>query len=1805
MREKSPSYGFPISTLFLTGTLLSLGCTTSAQNYLTSTGTPSFSAPGPVENGFVENANGSLYLEFPLGSFPQRGSKKPLNIRFVYDSNIWQVIGSGTSLQWVPMNPGGNWQYVDETNSNVYEVNSGTGSQACLTDWNWVDAKRTPHYFHLNVQSPVGQSGCPTSASGYALDSSGYQLTISFYTTPTNYSTEQVYAPDGTLVYNFSNYYGNNGPFYAREDSNGNYLTGNGNVNLVDTLGRQLVKIASSCSSGATCYTVLNSTGGTSSYAVTYSQITTKTQFGQSGIAECFESCTVNVIQSIKLPDNSQYSFQYDCDSSTGNPACGSASGQSAYYGVMTSMTLPTGGTVTYSYMNFKDSYGNLSRWLYSRTRTTGSGYWTYSPAVITTCSAGGVGCKQSVTVNNSFYGSTVYTFTLNNGAWPTTTQYYSASGSLLRTVTTNWDFTNSCPLIGCTGAAYIRKTSELETLPMPGGSSITKKTQYSYDSAQTGNVTAILQWGYRAGTSPTFPSAADKAQYFSYLSTTHNNINRPTLITLCKNSGYFGDCNGTASMVSQTTIAYDSYGTNGLKSVQSIVSHDDTNFGTGFTARGNPTQIFQWVSGGTTLETQLSYDMTGQVSQKLDPALNPTNYYYTDAFFNDSGSNGVGTNPPGSYAAPATNAYLTSVTDAIGTQSYGYYFGSGKSAFSKDYNGETTYSHYLDSMDRQTETDYSIGWNLAAYTSETQFDSYVGVADLSPSTGCSSCRHVQDVFDTYGRNTAEKLVNNPAGTSNPTGPSEVDTSYDALGRIQTVTHPYIGTTDPNYVFESYAFDGMDRTIQVTHPDSQTAMTYYGSAVGSVTQQGSPSVYGYGYPAESVDESGKVRLTWIDGFNRVIEVDEPSQSSSTPGQGSVTISGSNTGTQIQYQCGQYNYCWRTAYDSGSVSITVNGFQVTENFYQGLNSTSSALATNLAGDLNAPGSPVTATVNGSVITLTSKIQGQQTNYSLSSTVWNSDTTDFPNCVYTATTSGATLTGGTGGITVSPYVTLYTYDAADRLTQVVQGVQTRTFVYDGQGRVTSRTTPEAGTDTLFYTTSSGSLCAGDPSALCRKTDARGTTTTYAYNSANQLTSKTYSDGTASVTYTYGQGGASAHALGRLTSMADGSGSETYSYGLMGRISHLTKVVGTTSYVIGYQYNGAGELTQITYPSGHVVQQSYDAVGRLCEIAPQTSGCGTASSPYSTGYSYNGANQPLTLKYGNGVVGSYSYAPTSAQVSTVSYVNGTQTYFSLNYYYQKDSSNCPNAPPASDGQIQCITDNVDSGRSVAYTYDMLNRISTAVTNGSAHFAQWGLSWSFDRYGNRLSQTVTAGTGPSNSLSFANPGGAQTNQPDGMCFDAAGNILSKIIKPCPSPTFSYDAENRMTTYMGTGGIYTYDGNGLRVKKVAMGTTTIIIYANGQDIAEYDNGAAPSSPSREFLYSGDDLLATLSGGKTTYHHKDHLSVRLLTDGTTGSPTYGQVLTQEGMYPYGESWYTTGSSSPDQFMFTTYARDSESGLDYALARFYDSGMGRFCSADPIQGRPDDPQSWNRYAYVRNNPVNITDPSGKFWEFLINFLIDFITSLFSTGGADAAFGFSLGQAADTTVIVTADAVTLSTAQAAVIGGLEAGAGAAASAAAGQMPASQQPQQQPNNQQNTQNCFKNQAFPQAFGPNANNIDTDSARQLLANNGSNIINGHRNWIFPAQFANQTQADAFRNVLNNNTFMPFGSRIDVTINGQVGWGLHVTHAAFDGLSATFRGHLDIGDPNRDVVGIVKHIKDDFFGGHKKEADLDPKCNP
>ena len=89
----------------------------------------------------------------------------------------------------------------------------------------------------------------------------------------------------------------------------------------------------------------------------------------------------------------------------------------------------------------------------------------------------------------------------------------------------------------------------------------------------------------------------------------------------------------------------------------------------------------------------------------------------------------------------------------------------------------------------------------------------------------------------------------------------------------------------------------------------------------------------------------------------------------------------------------------------------------------------------------------------------------------------------------------------------------------------------------------------------------------------------------------------------------------------------------------------------------------------------------------------------------------------------------------------------------------------------------------------------------------------------------------------------------------------------------------------------------------------------------------------------------------------------------------GNDIADQGHFPFGEAWYL--GSAGTKWQFTTHERDAESGNDYAKARFNVSRLGRFSSPDPLSGSAGDPQSLNRYSYVRNMPVVAIDPTGKF------------------------------------------------------------------------------------------------------------------------------------------------------------------------------------------------------------------------------------
>jgi RHS repeat-associated protein len=111
---------------------------------------------------------------------------------------------------------------------------------------------------------------------------------------------------------------------------------------------------------------------------------------------------------------------------------------------------------------------------------------------------------------------------------------------------------------------------------------------------------------------------------------------------------------------------------------------------------------------------------------------------------------------------------------------------------------------------------------------------------------------------------------------------------------------------------------------------------------------------------------------------------------------------------------------------------------------------------------------------------------------------------------------------------------------------------------------------------------------------------------------------------------------------------------------------------------------------------------------------------------------------------------------------------------------------------------------------------------------------------------------------------------------------------------------------------------------------------------------------------------STHESSSLKFHYHDHLSTRVTSDSA------GANRTEQGHYPFGESWY---NASGAELLFTSYERDAESGNDYAIFRMHINRLGRFNRPDPVLGNVFDPQRLNRYSYARNNPTNLVDPLG--------------------------------------------------------------------------------------------------------------------------------------------------------------------------------------------------------------------------------------
>ncbi len=236
------------------------------------------------------------------------------------------------------------------------------------------------------------------------------------------------------------------------------------------------------------------------------------------------------------------------------------------------------------------------------------------------------------------------------------------------------------------------------------------------------------------------------------------------------------------------------------------------------------------------------------------------------------------------------------------------------------------------------------------------------------------------------------------------------------------------------------------------------------------------------------------------------------------------------------------------------------------------------------------------------------------------------------------------------------------------------------------------------------------------------------------------------------------------------------------------------------------------------------------------------------------------------------------------------------------------------------------------------------------------WYQSFGYDQWSN-----ITK----SGSVVF-NPGyNTANNHANGFSYDAMGNMSND-----GSNSYSYDAEGRPIV-AGSGQSVVYDAFNRPVNWTANGTTAQIVYdAQGQTFA-FMNGASvvrytvPLAAGVQAVYN--------ASGLQYYRHADWLgSSRLQLD------VNGNLYGGRAFAPYGEAFAETGAADR---VFTGQTQDAlagSTGIYDFLLRQQSSAQGRWMVPDPAGiGAVDitNPQTWNRYAYVGNNPRNAIDPLG--------------------------------------------------------------------------------------------------------------------------------------------------------------------------------------------------------------------------------------
>lgn len=553
-------------------------------------------------------------------------------------------------------------------------------------------------------------------------------------------------------------------------------------------------------------------------------------------------------------------------------------------------------------------------------------------------------------------------------------------------------------------------------------------------------------------------------------------------------------------------------------------------------------------------------------------------------------------------------------------------------------------------------------------------------------------------------------------------------------------------------------------------------------------------------------------------------------------------------------------------------------------------------------------------------------------------------------------------------------LYSYDPFGNLLRTTDSAGNLVRVtYNVRGHRLSIIDPDLGT--WIYTNDA-------LGQVVNQRDAKLQTTSFIYDKLGRMTKRTAPDLISNWTYDSCTKG-----VGQLCQSSTSTGfNQALTYDTLGRLSQTDTVIDTL-YTQSVTYDPNGRIDTMTYPTGLVTKNVYNVRGYLHEVRN-----GDASNAlYWQANSIDAEGHVLLQTFGNGVTSQQAFDPNNGRLTTV-YTGAGNSVQNFTYGYDL---------------LGNITNRTDGNQSLTETfgYDLLNRLTSATVNSG------GAGIVTDTYGYNDLGNVTSRsdlgtyTYPASGASSVRPHAVTViDLPDGSKrqygYDTNGNMTTEIVRDAASNVvlsagrkFTYTSFNlpsSITAPYGGGtnaktSTFAYGPDLQRVRQISnVDGTTIYLNPDNNGALYYEKDVKPTSDveHRHFITAYGSVVAlvkqTSAGSAVSYLHRDNLGST-----TTVTDTLGNSVERLAYEPFGKRRFPSGVDDSGNTIdaqttdrgFTNHEHLDELGLIHMNGRIYDPLLMRFTTADPTMPDALDMQNYNRYAYVRNNPLRLLDPSG--------------------------------------------------------------------------------------------------------------------------------------------------------------------------------------------------------------------------------------